>query len=170
MSKENRPQLRAPLLIDARPIRDGEELRIELQPFRAQSYISARRWYRDLRAASIVLEKGCLSTQHTSRCCGAHSCRPSAKRCCAVSFPKSRTSCSANRYRPNSSDSTRRETRLRGSLVRLLARPSALHSVRPGRGALGFAVHAAAGAAEHGHPGARTGNAREKPFHLHIDI
>jgi hypothetical protein len=37
--------LREPLLLAAQTVRDGE-LRVELQPYRAQTYLSARKWYR----------------------------------------------------------------------------------------------------------------------------
>jgi hypothetical protein len=45
MADNRRLALRSPLLLAAQAVRDGE-LRVELQPYRAQTYLSARKWYR----------------------------------------------------------------------------------------------------------------------------
>ena len=39
--------IREPILVDAKPLRPGEELRVSLEPYRGQTYASARRWYRE---------------------------------------------------------------------------------------------------------------------------
>jgi hypothetical protein len=50
--------IREPVLIDARDLANGEELRIELSPYRAKTYLNIRRWYRPAPGAAYQPGKG----------------------------------------------------------------------------------------------------------------
>jgi hypothetical protein len=50
--------IREPVLIDARELRHGEELRVALAPYRAKTYLNIRRWYRPAPGAAFQPGKG----------------------------------------------------------------------------------------------------------------